>query len=316
MKTIVTLCAIAAAMAVVPAPAAEPILPASTCDRACLYRVLDDYLAARDTRDTRKVRWAARVKSTENNVELRPDDGLWGTITGHDDYEMRFADPQTGQVAIFGVVQETKTRSPYATRLKVVDRAVAEVETLVVRPEDAGIPFVTADIKVKPVWNELLPAAERTPRQKMIDVANGYFETLQLNDGTLRTQFTPDCDRREDGMQSTNNSQVGLNAANSGLGCVAQFELGWYRYDDRLRDRRFVVVDEERGIVLAAAFIDHEGRLGEYTLTNGTKRTSNYRRPHTYVLFEAFRIKSAKIQQVEAVFLTVPYNMPSPWVSR
>jgi len=262
------------------------------------------------------VRWATHVKNSENNVALRPDDGLWGTITARGDYEMRFADPQTGQVAIFGVVQEATTRSPYATRLKVVDRAVAEVETLVVRPEDAGIPFVTADIKTKPVWNEMLPAADRTPRQKMIDVANGYFETLQLNDGTLHTQFTPDCDRREDGMQSTNNAQVGLNAANSGLGCVAQFELGWYRYDDRLRDRRFVVVDEERGIVLAAAFIDHEGRLGEYTLTNGEKRTSNYRRPHTYVLFEAFRIKGAKIQQVEAVFTTVPYNMPSPWVSR
>ncbi len=77
-----------------------------------------------------------------------------------------------------------------------------------------------------------------------------------------------------------------------------------------------MAVDEERGIVLAAGFIDHEGRLGEYTLTNGTKRTSNYRRPHTYVLFEAFRIEAGKIQQVEAVFITVPYNMPSPWVSR
>ncbi|HXC58540.1 MAG TPA: hypothetical protein VN645_04435, partial [Steroidobacteraceae bacterium] len=288
--------------------------PSVTCDRACLYRVLDSYLAARDAHDASKVRWAPHVKNTENNVELRPDDGLWGTITARDAYEMRFADPESGQVAIYGVVQETQTRSPYATRLKVVDRAVAEAETIVVRPEDAGIPFVTADIKVKPLWNELLPAAERTPRQKMIDVANGYFDTLQLNDGKLHTQFTPDCDRREDGMQSTNNPQVGLNAANSGLGCVSQFELGWYRYDDRLRDRRFVAVDEERGIVLAAGFIDHEGRLGEYTLTNGTKRSSNYRRPHTYVLFEAFRIKSAKIQQVEAVFITVPYNMPSPWV--
>jgi hypothetical protein len=312
MKTIITLCAIAALTTA--AGAAEPTRPTSTCDRACLYRVLDDYLAARDAHDARKVKWAAQVKNTENNVELRPDDGLWGTITARDAYEMRFADPQAGQVAIFGVVEETTTRSPYATRLKVVDGAVAEAETIVVRPEDAGIPFVTADIKAKPVWNEMLAPADRSGRQKMIDVANGYFDTLQLNDGKLHTQFTPDCDRREDGMQSTNNAQVGLNAANSGLGCSGQFELGWYRYDDRLRDRRFVVVDEERGIVLAAGFIDHEGRLGEYTLTNGTKRTSNYRRPHTYVLFEAFRIKGAKIQQVEAAFITVPYNMPSPWV--
>lgn len=62
--------------------------------------------------------------------------------------------------------------------------------------------------------------------------------------------------------------------------------------------------------MLAAGFIDHEGRLGECTLTDGTKRTSNYRRPHTYVLFEAFRIKGGKIQQVEAMLTTVPYNMP------
>lgn len=315
MKTILAMCAICAVTAI-PTMAAEPMRPTDTCDRTCLYGVLDNYLAARDAHDARKVKWAARVKNTENNVELRPDDGLWGTITARDAYEMRFADPQTGQVAIFGVVQETTTRSPYAMRLKVANGAVAEVETIVARPEDAGIPFVTADIKTKPVWNEVLAPADRSPRQKMIDVANGYFDTLQLNDGRLHTEFTPDCDRREDGMQSTNNAQVGLNAANSGLGCVAQFELGWYRYDDRLRDRRFEVVDEERGIVLAAAFIDHEGRLGEYTLTNGTKRTSNYRRPHTYVLFEAFRIKGAKIQQVEATFITVPYNMPSPWVPR
>ena len=52
----------------------------------------------------------------------------------------------------------------------------------------------------------------------MIDLANGYFDMLQLNDDTLHTQFTPDCDRREDGMQSTNNAQVGQNPANSGLG--------------------------------------------------------------------------------------------------
>jgi len=313
MKFIVTLGALAAITTGSAALAAQPMQPSPTCDRACLYKVLDDYLAARDAHDARKVRWAARVKNTENNVELRPDDGLWGTITGRDAYEMRFADPQTGSVAIFGVVEETKTRSPYATRLKVVDRAVAEAETLVIRPEDAGIPFVTADIKVRPVWNEMLAPADRSPRQKMIDVANGYFETLQLNDGKLHTEFTPDCDRREDGMQSTNNAGAGLNAANSGLNCSGQFQLGWYRYDDRIRDRRFVTVDEERGIVLAAGFIDHEGKLGEYTLTDGTKRTSNYRRPHTYVLFEAFRIKGAKIQQVEAVFHSVPYRMPSPW---
>jgi hypothetical protein len=293
--------------------AAEPPLRAtSTCDRSCLYRVLDQYLTALKARDVRKVAWAAHVRNTENNVELRVGDGLWGTITALDAYEMRFADPQTGTVAIFGVVQETVERSPYATRLKVVNGTVAEAETIVVRPSDSGIPFVTADIKPLPVWDEILTPALRSPRQKMIDLANGYFETLQLNDGTLHTEFADDCNRREDGMQSTNNVQAVLDPI-SRWGCADQFRLGQYRYDDRLRDRRFMAVDEERGIVLAGGFIDHEGRLGDFKLTDGTTKSPIFRRPHSFVLLEAFKIRAGKIQQIEAVFITVPYNMPTPW---
>ena len=286
---------------------------AAPCDRACLYRVLDGYLAALKARDPSRVRWSARVRNTENNVELRVGDGLWGTITALDaTYEMRFADPQQGQVAIFGVLTETDTKAPYATRLKVVAGAVTEVETIVVRPQDAGIPFVTADITPLPVWNEILPPAQRTSREQMIAAANGYFETLQLNDGTLHVQFTEDCNRRENGKRSTNLTDPDLDPIWK-LGCAGQFRLGAYRYDDRLRDRRFLAVDEERGIVLAGGFIDHEGRLREFRLTDGSTRTSHFHRPHSFVLLEAFKIKSGKIEQVEAVFITVPYNMPSPW---
>jgi len=283
------------------------------CDRQCLYGVLDGYLAALKAHAPGQVRWAAQVKSTENNVVLRVGDGLWRTITGLDDYELRFADVRSGQVAIFGVVEETTTRSPYALRLKVVRGQISESELLVVRPQDAGIPFVTPALTRRPVFEEVLPLAERRPRAQMIAAANGYFDTLQLNDGTLHTAFTDDCDRREDGLRSTNLTEPGLDPVWA-LGCADQFRLGAYRYDDRLRDRRFLVVDEERGIVLAGGFIDHEGVLGDFRLTDGTPRTSIFRRPHTFVLLEAFKIRGGKIQGVEAVFHTVPYNMPSPWL--
>ena len=291
---------------------AQPLRAPATCDRQCLYGVLDEYLAALKSRDPARLRWAARVKNTENNVELLLGDGLWGTITALDAYEMRFADPEEGQVAIFGVVEETTTKSPYATRLKVEHGAISEVETIVVRPQDAGIPFVNADIKPLPVWEEILPESQRTPRAQMAAAANGYFDTLQLNDGTLHVEFTEDCNRREDGTQSTNNPQEILDPI-SKYGCADQFRLGQYRYDDRLRDRRYLMADEERGIVLAAGFIDHEGRVGDFQLTDGTKKTSMFRRPHSFVLLEAFKIKQGRIEQVEAVFVTVPYNMPSPW---
>jgi hypothetical protein len=291
---------------------AQALTAPVTCDRQCLYRVLDAYLAALKAHDPARLDWAARVKNTENNVELRPGDGLWGTLTALDAYEMRFADPATGQVSIFGVLEETTTKAPYAMRLKVVNGTISEVETIVVRPQDSGIPFVTTDFKPLPVWNEIISPAQRSTRAQMTAAANGYFDTLQLNDGTLHVEFTDNCNRRENGMQSTNNVQAILDPI-SRFGCADQFRLGQYRYDDRLRDRRFLMADEERGIVLAAGFIDHEGRLGDFKLTDGSTKTPIFRRPHSFVLLEAFKVKQGKIEQVEAVFITVPYNMPSPW---
>jgi hypothetical protein len=91
-----------------PKQAAEP--PAAACDRACLYGVLDEYLAALKAHDAGAVKWTANAMFTENNVVLEPGDGLWNTISGLDAYEMRFADMKAGQVGIFGVVAETTTR--------------------------------------------------------------------------------------------------------------------------------------------------------------------------------------------------------------
>jgi hypothetical protein len=297
----------AATTAGAPAPA-----PAQPCDRQCLYGVLDAYLAALKARDASAVKWTKDARYTENNVELSPGDALWGTITGLDPYEMRFADTKEGQVAIFGVVEETNSKSPYATRLKVVNGAVAEAETLVIRKDEAGIPFVTADIKALPVWSEVIPEAERDPREVLVKAADGYFNTLQLNDGTLHVQFTDDCNRREDGMQSTNLTDPGLDPIWR-MGCADQFRQGAYRYDDRVRARRYMVVDEELGIVLSAGFIDHEGRLVKFKLANGQERESIFKRPNTLAFLEAFKVKKGAIRQVESVFHTVPYRMPSPW---
>ena len=129
----------------------------------------------------------------------------------------------------------------------------------------------------------------------------------------LRTEFTDDCDRVENGLQTTNNPSIdGYPIA--AMGCAEQFRMGQYIYDDRLRDRRFPLVDEEKGIVLAGGFIDHAGKLVDVTWTDGvTKTQSVFHYPHSFVLLEMFKIVDGKIAGVEAVFVTVPYNMPSAW---
>lgn len=292
----------------------QPALASPTaCDHACLYKVLDRYLGALKAHDPSKAPFAPNARTSENNVMLAPGDGMWGTLTSLGGYDFRFADPKTGGVGFYGVVDESGTSSPFALRLKVQGGRITEAETVVARPQDAGVPFVTAKLDPIPALDEVLPAADRTPRARMIALADGYFSTLERNDGTLHTAFADDCDRREDGFKTTNNPNQTI-IAYMAKGCAAQFKLGIYRYDDRLRARRYMLVDEEKGLVMAAGFIDHAGRLGPYRLTDGTPNTPVYRRPHSFCLLETFRIVDGKISRVETVFTSVPYRMPSPWV--
>jgi hypothetical protein len=276
-----------------------------------LYAVLDRYIAALAARDAGMVPWADAPFTSENNVALQPGDGLWNTLTAIGPYDLRFADEAAGQVALFTCVEETDATSPAAIRLHVVDGKVAGVETVVARNKDEGFPFLGQAFEDKPQMLAIVPEGERASRDELLTLANGYFETIERNDGTIRTKFWPTCNRVENGVQTTNNPAFPLPIAK--LGCEAQFALGWYRYDDRLRGRRFPLVDEERGIVLAFGFIDHCGKLTDYTLTDGTEVSSLVRRPHSYYLAEAFKIRCGAIEQVEAVFHTVPYHMPSPW---
>jgi hypothetical protein len=286
---------------------ARPELPT----REDLYFVLDRFMAALLARDPSRAPWSPWVRNTENNVALTIGDGIWNTITGRGSYDLRFADPLTGQVGMFTTVIETHDESACTIRLGTTEGEISEVEIIVVRQADSGLKFENQKFEVKPVLEEIVPPEARVTRERMISLADGYFSTLEMNDGRLFTHFHPDCNRVENGVQTTNNPDFFIEVAR--LGCEEQFRLGNYRYDDRLRGRRYPLVDEERGLVLAAGFIDHCGKLGDYELTDGTRVTSPIRRPHSFYLFELFKLRDGMIEQIEANFITVPYHMPSPW---
>ncbi len=293
-------------------PAEQGTVP--SCDRGCLYGFLDQYLAALKAKDASRLPLSKNFRYSENNVMMQFPDGVWGTITGLNDYILRTADPVNGEVGAYGIVQETSSSSIFALRLKIADSKIAEAEMLIRRSEGGG-PFPSKPtLEKNPVFEETVPAEERSPRERMIALADGYFSTLQLNDGALFTQFYDDCDRWENGLLTTHNPDLAKVIPVANLGCAQQFKLGNYRYDDRVRDRRFFLVDEERGLIMTAGFIDHAGRLESYTLTDGTPMKSSMHTPSTLCLLELFKIRGGKIQKIEAVFIGVPYNMPSPWI--
>lgn len=283
-------------------------------DRAGLYAELDKFLAALNDGDHTRLAWAEGAFHSENNVMLDIGDGVWGTIQRLGDYQLRFADTRTGQVGYFGTVIEAIEESAFTLRLKIdASGAIAECEMLIVRQSDSGIKFENPRYWDKPILHREVVAP--VSREEMVRLSNGYFDTLQRNDGTIHTKFHPECNRVENGVQTTRNPEFAKIVPVSALGCEEQFRMGNYRYDDDLRARRFPLVDEERGLVLAYGFIDHSGRIDEYQLTDGRTVKSPVRRPHSFYISELFKIDHGMIEQIEANFITVPYRMPSPWDS-
>lgn len=281
-------------------------------DRTGLYAALDKFLAALNAGDHTRLDWAAGAYHSENNVMLVIGDGVWGTIQRLGDYQLRFADVHTGQVGYFGTVIEAIEESAFTLRLQINEAgAITECEMLIVRQSDSGIKFENPRYWDKPILHREVVAP--VLRAEMVKLSDGYFDTLQRNDGTIHTKFHPDCNRVENGVQTTRNPEFAKIVPVSALGCEEQFRMGNYRYDDDLRARRFPLVDEERGLVLAYGFIDHSGRIDEYQLTDGRTVKSPVRRPHSFYISELFKIDHGMIEQIEANFITVPYRMPSPW---
>jgi len=312
--------AAALALSASPSLAQAPGQPSAVirvdCDRDCLIGFTERYVDALAHRDTTRAPFAPHVRFTENNVEMPlGNDGLWGTINAVWEDSMAIADEQTGNAAWFGIVEEHGNPAYLAFRIKVEDRRITEVETIVNRLPDMPKPFADpTQVYYDPAFDEVVPPEERVSRERLVALADGYFSTVELNDGTIFTPFHEDCGRVENGVRTTGaGGGSANNAAAIAQGCEEQFRLGIYRINKRIRERRYPLIDEERQVVVATGFFDHANTFDRYTLTDGREMRTVLKWPNSISLIEAFKIKDGKIHRIHAVFTYVPYFMHSPF---
>jgi hypothetical protein len=309
-------------LALSPAAIAQAPVKKPVCDRACLEGYMNRYLDAMLNQKVGDDLFARNVRFTENGIQLPlGKEGLWWGMSGLDGYRFYVPDIETQQVAMIGTVKENMSNGgvnndqgnnvAVAIRLKIVEGKITEVEQLAIRPAvqlggpgggrggagrggaaPAAAPAApaptTADRvlamgKPHEMFFATIPENERESREDLVRDANYYFTALARHDSKGYYPFTKDCMRFENGMMSTND-------------CLANFTgTSLNNIVDRIRDRRFVAVDRERGIVFAFGFFDH------------------YRINWTWQLAELFKIENGKIRRIEAVFHQAPFGISSGW---
>ena len=320
------------ALLVVGFPALSAAQGQTACDRACLVGFIDQYLDALVAQDPKRLQVAPNVKFTENGQRLTLGDGFWNSVAGKGTYRLDVADPAAGQVGTFVTMREAPgTPIIMALRLKVENRRITEIEALIAHSEGGAKNLETIG-KPRAAFLRETPPADRMSRTELVRVADMYFAGMQKNDGKGKYPFADDCDRLENGGQTTNAKSVpGRNGGpprttkldpktssnyDSMWTCREQFESGLLHFVNRIRDRRYLVVDQERGLVLAFAFFDHSaGSTRTFQVPDGRTVTAGPQQPWTWEIAELFKVEKGLLHEIEAVLERSPYGMTSGWSS-
>jgi hypothetical protein len=273
------------------------------CDRACLEGFVNQYLEALVAHDPTKLPMTPDVRFTEDDILLKPGEALWRTASGLGTYKLYFADPQAGQVGFFGTIRENGRPASLVLRLKVENRRISEIETLVLRGAGSAINVEKAGTP-DPVLMEVVPPAERLPRAKLIATANTYFEAIEQGNGGV-APFHKDCNRFENGTLTSGPQ-----------GCSAQLDTHIFDYIQKIYPRRFMVVDEERQLAFGFFMFNHPGDITWIKNADGTRHEmgSAATRPFSVDVAELFRIKDGQIRKVEALMVSLPYGQKNPYV--
>jgi hypothetical protein len=292
---------------------------APACDRACLDSFVDRYLDAVMAHDPSKAPIAKGAKFTENGQRLELGDGLWNTMDGKGTYRLFVTDVEAQEVVFLGSITEEKAPAMIALRLKIANRQIAEIETFIQRSPSSAQGFERIGYK----WTDEVPPAERMSREDLVKTANMYFSGMQKNDGKGVYPFADDCNRIENGSNSTNQptppgqqrpDPKTARGYSGQWGCREQFESGLLHFVTRIRDRRYVAVDPERGLVFSFGFFDHSaGDTRTFKTPDGRTVTAGPDQLWTWEIAETFQIRKGLIHQIEATMERVPYGMLSGW---
>jgi hypothetical protein len=276
---------------------AVQILPAgaqarsSNCDRECLRGFITDYLNAMIAHKPQSLPLAAGARFTEDTKTLPLGEGLWKGASKLRPYRQDFLDVREGQAASHVIVEENGMPIMLALRLKIADKKITEIETMVTRNRTEGALFsIEALQTARPAMNVVPDASQRMSRAELIRIAEFYPTGLKVggNFDAVQAPFAPEAYRIENGGVMAG---PGARAGSENIRTqrvIAHPDVSY----------RIAAVDEELGIVLMRLDFGN---------------TNSYGAGNALTCFEAFKVYGGQIHAVEAFIRIMPENTPSGW---
>lgn len=260
------------------------------CDRACLEGLVKQVLQAMLAHDASRLALDNGVRYSENGQFIAIGDGLWGTagkiaMPGSSDYAAFYANPANETGAYWGLTNEHGTPGVLALRIKVGGGKISEMEAIDVREESQGPRGGTMTLMRPPLPVELNVASLGPLDPSFLAKTLAKTATSRLDAQGMG--FKNDCKRRD-------------NAVAEQSGCALSMEG-----TTGARDRRILVADAERGVVISVAMIDNPGL--------SSKLPARMRVPSTYMLPELIKIDDEAISRIEALVKWMPFGYTAAW---
>ncbi len=263
----------------------------AACDRECLRGFITQYLDAIVAHDPKKLATAPNVRFTEDTKTMPLGEGLWKGASKIRSYRQDFLDVRDGQATSYVVVEENGMPVMFFVRLKITDKKITEIETMVTRSRAEGAIFQIDNLTTPRAALNVVPdASQKMSREQLIRAAEFYPAGLKVG-GTfdaVSAPFAPDAYRIENG------------AFVAGPGARAGSE--------NIRTQRIIAHPD---VTYRVAAVDEE--LGVVILRQDFGNTGNYGPGNALTTFELFKIYGGQIHAVEAFIDIMPENTPSGW---
>jgi hypothetical protein len=290
---------------------------AAKCDRACLDKMVDTYIAAMVAHDPSHVAFAKDLKFVENTVPMKPGEGLWKTASeGPTTFRIYVPDPVAQQVGFMCLMKEGDKPIQLGLRLKLKNGKITEAEHLIARNlmENSLKNLQTP----RPGLLATVPPAERTPRDQMLKIGESYYTALVTADSN-DAPFADDCLRHENGMQTNGNppsKTPGLGTTGA-MGCAAQIKTHTFDYITRIEPRRVEIADPETGLVFGLSQFRQpmEQKFVKIVGVPGLEKIDLNIAPFDLPAAHIYKIQGGKIHEIEAMGFVMPYNSKTGWES-